>query len=301
MKFSNKIIIFFCITILLALDAQPILAARFKFSSNNLKTSVGQQIKVDFYLATEEDDINAIEAEVVFDPDYLDLKKIQDANSVVSLWVERPSLLSPGLISFSGITPGGIIAENALIFSLVFEGKNSGETNIQFDNARALINDGEASFAPLSLAVLNVVINELEGAEKEVDIMVADNTSPESFNIEIAEDKNIFDNQKFIVFATQDKGSGMAGYQVKEVKYKFWSFLYAWREVESPYLLQDQSLSSYIYVKAIDLNDNEKISVIAPKNTQSLKLLYLVYVIIILIGLVFIVWIILRRKKRAIR
>ncbi len=301
MKFSNKIIIFFCLIILFTLSMRPVLAAQFKFSSNNLKTSVGKQIKVDFYLETEDDSINAIEAEIMFDSNYLDLKKIQDANSVVSLWIEKPQLSSPGLISFSGITPGGIIADNALVFSLVFEGKNSGETNIQCNNARALINDGEASLAPLSLAGLNIVINDQEGKEREVDIMLADKTSPESFNIEIAEDKNIFDNQKFIVFATQDKGSGMASYQVKEVKYKFWSFLYSWQEADSPYLLQDQSLSSYIYVKAIDLNANKTISLIAPQNPQPLRILYLVYAIIILIVLVPILWIILRRKKRAIK
>lgn len=301
--FKTIKIVSLAIGFLLITNVYPTTAAQFKFGSQDFKTEVGKQLQVDFFLNTEKESINALEGEIVFSSDYLNLKKIQDGNSVVNFWVEKPKLSSVGKISFSGITPGGVVLENGLVFSLIFEAKKNGEASLDIDNFQALLNDGEGTKAnltvsPSKISISETTVDDMSGKYNlPVEIQIADDVAPESFNPEIAQDKNIFDGQNFIVFATQDKGSGIAEYQVKESQYKFLSFLKAWRAAESPYLLKDQALRSFVFVKAIDLNGNQKISIMAPKYPVAFKEKYLIYVIIILSLVASILWIIFRRKK----
>ncbi|OGH83817.1 MAG: hypothetical protein A2261_03705 [Candidatus Magasanikbacteria bacterium RIFOXYA2_FULL_44_8] len=104
--------------------------------------------------------------------------------------------------------------------------------------------------------------------------------APESFKPEIAQDPNIFGGKWFLAFATQDKGSGIDHYEIREdlgfriknlggIIKKFLIpksyLLNSWQEVESPYVLKDQKLKSWVYIKAIDKAGNERIEVIPQK------------------------------------
>jgi len=59
------------------------------------------------------------------------------------------------------------------------------------------------------------------------------------------------DGKYFLVFSTQDKGSGVDHYEVREGRFGGFS------EVSSPYILKYQSLDKKIFVKAIDKFGNE--------------------------------------------
>jgi len=66
------------------------------------------------------------------------------------------------------------------------------------------------------------------------------------------------------VFVAQDKGSGIHHYELQENrKQKIENR--KWEEAESPYVLKDQKLRSFIYVKAIDRVGNERIAMLPPR------------------------------------
>jgi hypothetical protein len=94
---------------------------------------------------------------------------------------------------------------------------------------------------------------------------------------EITRDSSIFDNKWFLVFATQDKGSGIDHYEILETRSNIKAILInkkiflnyfkkQWKIGESPYMLNDQKLQSYIFVKAIDKAGNERIVKLKPQN-----------------------------------
>jgi len=129
---------------------------------------------------------------------------------------------------------------------------------------------------------------------------------------EVSRDPNIFDGKWFLVFATQDKGSGIDHYEVlerRELKIQKLGFskekslhskfyiLNPWRVAESPYLLKDQELKSYIYVKAIDKAGNERVATLSPRNLLKwYEIWWLWGIIIIGIIIIYAVWRILRKK-----
>ena len=93
-----------------------------------------------------------------------------------------------------------------------------------------------------------------------------DTDPPELFTPEITSDSNVFDGRWFLVFAAQDKGSGVANYAVHESRQiKSQIATKDWNAAESPYLLNDQKLKSYIYIKAVDKAGNERFIVLPPK------------------------------------
>jgi hypothetical protein len=95
-----------------------------------------------------------------------------------------------------------------------------------------------------------------------------DSTPPEDFKPEIGKDPTIFEGKYFLSFATTDKTSGIDHFEILEADrrgFKRGTTRKAeWKRVESPYLLEDQSLQSIIKVKAVDKAGNEKISEIIP-------------------------------------
>ena len=119
-----------------------------------------------------------------------------------------------------------------------------------------------------------------------------DTEPPEEFRPEIGQDPEIFDGKYFLVFVTQDKASGIAGYFVHETTRKKDATLIDtkdWTEAESPYVLKDQKLRSYIYVKAVDKAGNERIAMVEPRYPIRWYEIWWVWVIIIII-VAYIIW-----------
>ena len=289
--------IIFAFSFLFCLQAAQ--AAELKLNAPASKIEAGQQAQVDLFLNSEAESINAIEGKITFPAELLKLKEIRDGNTIVNFWLEKPKNDSSGSIVFSGITPGGFKGENGLIFSAIFETIKSGVAALRISEVRALLNDGQGSAAALDISPLQIVISEATSSPKPVAIEVSDTLPPESFKPEIAQDQTVFNGKYFLAFATQDKGSGIARYEVRESRQKIFSFLYGWKEASIPYLLADQDLKSYIFVKAVDLAGNERMEVISPEYPLLWYENYSVYIIIILSIFVFLIlWKILRGKKQ---
>lgn len=201
---------------------------------------------VDLLLNTENESINAIEGKLIFPPN-LHLENIETANSLINLWIEFPASESAGQIIFSGITPGGYVGEKGLVLSLLFLGNRKGQGSIEIEEAKTLRNDGEGSEALLTLSHLSFPIP----VQKISRTKIKDFNAPEIFFPEIGRHNSLFDGKWFLVFTTQDKGSGIDHYEVFEGR--------QWKRARSPHLLQDQTLQSNIRVKAVDKAGNERI------------------------------------------
>ncbi|MCX6796840.1 MAG: hypothetical protein NTW06_05100, partial [Candidatus Falkowbacteria bacterium] len=73
-----------------------------------------------------------------------------------------------------------------------------------------------------------------------------------------------------------------------------------WQAAQSPYLLSDQKLRSYIYVKAIDKNNNERVAMLGPANPLLWYENFYIFSIIIIISLIIVFYsgLILWKKRR---
>ncbi|MEK7510376.1 MAG: cohesin domain-containing protein [Patescibacteria group bacterium] len=264
---QSGILIVSCFLSLLSLSVQ---AAEITIDSKNKEMKVGQRFEITAFLDTQKENINAIEGNLLYPPDLFEFKEIKDANSIINFWVEQPHQeqqtgdKQQGRIVFSGITPGGYVGKNGLIFSILFEAKKEGRGAAEIHEARALLNDGKGTEAQLSLLPFQFTISK-EAPPVTVNAVI-DNERPESFVPEVARDSTLFNNKWFLVFATQDKESGVDHYDLKETRQRFFGILSRWITAESPYLLNDQKLQSYIFVKAVDKKGNARTEKISPQN-----------------------------------
>lgn len=239
------------------------------------------QFKIGVFVETEEA-VNAIEGKINFPNGLLELKSVDDGNSIINLWLERPATDRAGEIIFSGIIPGGYKGDKGLIFSATFLVKKEGNGTFDILNARALRNDGMGAETKLQTFSSKFIVSK-KSTELQMPVSeIEDIDLPESFMPEIAKDKTLFDGKWFVVFATQDKASGIDHYEIKESRQKVFSIFQNWSQAESPYVLKDQKLKSWTYVKAVDKAGNERIIKIAPRNQLAWYESYESWTIIIL-------------------
>ena len=134
--------------------------------------------------------------------------------------------------------------------------------------------------------------------QKEVSRFRAmiDATSPEEFKPEIGKAPAVFEGKYFLSFVTQDRMSGVAHYEVAELRRTLLGGTEEkkeWKVGESPYLLEDQSLRSVIKVKAVDKAGNERIEEIVPPYKVTWKDIIPWIILVIIIGLV--IWRLIKR------
>lgn len=265
-------------------------AAIFSFDSQTDKIRLGDEFTIDLMLDTEKQEINAVEAKILFLLDILELKQISDGNSVINLWAQQPALATDpsgqvGAVSFSGIIPGGYngYLGKRKILSLFFKAKNNGISAVSVTEERALLNDGLGTAA--SVAAVNFNFSISSAASPVEMALIIDQERPENFVIHLSNDAGIFQGKWFVVFATQDKKSGINHYEIAESRKNIGTD-YAklnWRRAESPQLLSDQSLADFVYVKAVDNQGNEKVSALFPAHPKGDYKIYLFWGIILIL------------------
>ena len=228
----------------------------------------GDTFIVEIRVDAQEECINTISVNLSFPQDILEAKDFSTGNSILTLWVESPTIYQEsGLISFAGGIPGGYCGrifgdpgQSNLLGRLVFRARE-GEAKLEFLNtSQVLLNDGFGTLAKLSTkgAVVTILPEKLELPKDEwLEEIKKDAFLPEPFEIKIQQNPTIFEDKYFITFSTTDKQTGVDYYQVKEGKKD-------WKEITSPYLLEDQTLQSIIKVKAVDMAGNERIAEYRP-------------------------------------
>lgn len=260
----------------LFLVINPAWAADIFFKTFQVEPRVAQPFEVSVLVNTNNEDINALEGKIAFPSDILDVGEIKDGNSLVNFWLEKPKINSDGRIVFSGITPGGYRDAQGWIFSVIFLPKKEGNGAISLEQARVLLNDGQGTEAGLTLSpLLFSIFPAVTGSSVGLPI-VKDYTLPEAFLPQVSRDSAIFNGQWFLVFATQDKGSGIDHYEVREGYKPFMT-------VVSPYLLINQKLDKKITVRAFDRNGNQRTVTLAAPQPKKAYENYLNYAIILIV------------------
>jgi hypothetical protein len=254
----------------------------------------GEFIVVPIYLDTQFEEINAVEVYVNFS-DNLVFRDYLDGKSIITHWIEKPHFQSLDVrrpkIGFSGIVAGGISGRNLNLVDLIFEAKESGRAKIEIDeNSKVLLNDGLGTKTKLIALSQGFNILDIKG---KPELKIKDNFPPEPFKIYLAKNKEIFNGKYYITFEAKDKQSGIAYYEISEKQINF-IFLskpdiknLSFKKAESPYVLEDQSLRSYVVVKAVDKAGNERVEILYPQRILLYEdVLILIVCLMILIGLI---------------
>ena len=264
---------------------------------------VGQTLRVDITVSTEGESFNALGATLEFPSKLLEFQSIRDGGSLVNFWVDSPYLSTDDSLTFSGVTPGGYSEAQGLVVSFVFTTKAEGKIVLKLSGIEVLRNDGAGTVIPVAESTASITI--AASAPNSAVVVPIDATSPEPFSISVARDPAVFDGKWFIVFATQDKDAGIHHYEVAEQRGPLIAIdendqRLSWREVSSPYMIQDQSLKSSIYVRAIDRAGNDRVASTVPQTPLAWYEYYrfygIVVGIIVALAIVITLWRVLRKK-----
>lgn len=223
-------------------------SAEIIIKSDNDKIKKGDIYTVSVLLDTKSESVNTIEGDMSYDKDMMDVVFIDTSSSFVNLWVEKPSVFTPGRIHFSGMTPGGVAVPAGVVFDIVFKAKKIGSSPVSLSNIALYLNDGLGSKAQSNFDNFTVVVGEGDPTNSVFNLFDSDKVSPEIFTIERTRDESIFDGKYFIAFNVIDKDSGIAKTRVCEFM--------SCRDVVSPTLLSNQTPFYFIKVIAFDMNDN---------------------------------------------
>ncbi|HXF44026.1 MAG TPA: GxxExxY protein [Candidatus Paceibacterota bacterium] len=243
-------------------------AAEVSLQADLPEFGVGDEILVDVLIDTGDETLNAVQGEILFPAEILEMMGVYERDSVIITWLEKPHLVETGRIVFGGAAPGGFgnvltptgVEPNRLM-SVVFRGKKEGKAELNFGNIQAFLNDGEGTEASLTASPLVLTVSGETGKpNSSKNPILTDEEPPENFEPIIARDQAVGNDQWFLVFSTQDKESGVDHYEILERRL----FLGRWRIGESPYILKDQSLRSRIFVKAADRAGNVRVVELAP-------------------------------------
>lgn len=103
--------------------------------------------KVTLHITAQADTpINVIGATLLIPTEYVGLKEISRADSIIDLWSEEPVMKDDGTLHFSGgmIDTGGFIG-NGRVLTLVVVPKKEGVVDIGFSETKMLAHDGTGS------------------------------------------------------------------------------------------------------------------------------------------------------------
>jgi len=224
--------------------------------TNDVTVGVGEQIVIPIKLDTEGATVNTISGEVTISGDAVSINSLNEQNSVVSLWVERPEH-SADKVTFAGIIPGGFRGvlgagvnsyEPGIILNIVILGKKVGEGTLNVSITTLVEHAEKQNLIPVADKLVNIRV--VEGGESNI-VRYVDTEPPELFKPVIVSSHYVSDTGYALVFQTRDVGSGIDHYEVKVADGEF-------LRAENPYPLDKSQIHSIIYVKAIDRAGNER-------------------------------------------
>lgn len=249
--------------LLLALSAALLphsaFASRIYFETDRADFFVGDTVLVSVRVDTGGKDINTVEGTVRLDYQGNDIAitNINTAGSLFSLWPNKPLPSDDNTsVSFVGGSPGGLLADDAVLFNLALRLYAPGPLTLSPHAMGVYLHDGKGTKDKVSAQDFTITVApETDGVPVTDDLgtlLTQDKTPPAAFEPMMGRDPALFENRYFLSFFTTDAESGITHYEVQEGDGLF-------VQAESPYALQDQTLRGPIRVKAVDRAGNEKV------------------------------------------
>ncbi len=273
----------FFVIILFAFAPQSHAAELSVFASN--QPLLGETLRIALILNTKGEALNALEGVLVYPKEQLRLTDIRSGNSVVTFWVESPEDTDSG-IRFAGIVPGGYRGERGEVLLLEFDVLSESELRFQLNEARALAHDGVGT--PLSVSLAPKVLLEPHtspsGFENGLDTI-----PPEPFEVTRTASPDLFDGQEVLIFATQDKQTGVQRYEISEsLFFPYPQFLLRFVDfssIRSPHVLTQEQKEGYLFIRALDAEGNQRLVFLSPNESIMEPWHYRVLAILVLLAL----------------
>jgi len=290
-----------CTGVVLSLPVAAQAPVEFFFKTSQASLGTGESLEVEVW-AKNLRRINALGGTMQFPAGLAAAQSIRTGDSIVNFWVDGPRLSGDAVI-FAGVIPNGFAGDGGRLFSVVFEGAGAGEAVLSFENLEAFLNDGQGTAMPVSGAPLTLAVTlQPQGAAVPV---LADVIPPQPFELSVACAQEVYEGKCFVVFATQDKESGVDHYEIRERRLHGLGVLKIgvgkWYRAQSPQLLRDQQLKSRIEVRAIDAAGNRRVMSVEPMRALAWYEDIGAWLLITLGIVLFVVVVVSRIKKKIAR
>ncbi|MFH1401566.1 MAG: cohesin domain-containing protein [Parcubacteria group bacterium] len=166
-EFALKTFIFMFALMPLTIEAA---GASFYLSPNAGTFYVGNTFDVSVFVNTGDNNVNAVQAVLKFDPKKLQIASPTAGKSFISVWIAQPSYSNiEGTASFQGGIPSpGINTSSGLVSTITFRAISPGETTISFsDSSQILLDDGKGTniLTSVSRGVYRLSVPPPEGPE----------------------------------------------------------------------------------------------------------------------------------------
>ena len=237
-------------------------AAEIAIESQDSSFHQGQQFVVNVTIDTQSENINAVDLKIHL-PNFIDFIGFQDNDSLISNWVDSPTLSGDHEVTLSGISANGFsnlidpfaptTVQSTSIVKLLFVPTKSGTGYISLHDSSVYFNDGAGTEE--KVGGFNLYISADDTYLDQKISFDYDQTPPLDFTPLLKKDPTMYNGKYFIIFDTKDKESGIDHYEVKEGNND-------WKTAKSPYSLTDQTLAGTIVIRAIDKAGNTKTATI---------------------------------------
>jgi hypothetical protein len=277
-KIKKIKIIFLLSTFFFLFSAYCASAQSLSLTSAKNSYNFGDSFSVSLSIDTGGKIVNTISGAINIPADKFQILETRYGNSIISLWVERPTINSgAGAITFAGGVPGGFGGSNGPILSFSLKAKKAGSGTASLEGIKVLLNDGLGTeLKNISLKTLTLTIKEPPPAPKaeekvlpkpeeekpveEVYLPLPDTTPPESFIPLVSRNQSVADNKYFVSFFAVDKDTGISRYEIMEkpliLSYITSKFDTPFLQGESPYVLKGQWWSYKVIVRVYDQAEN---------------------------------------------
>lgn len=237
--------------------------------------SVGNVSLIKIMINTEGAEINAVEG-VISISTAKDVVDISTGGSIFNLWPRKPSL-DGNKISFTGGNVSGFYGNTLQVFTIAIKPSSLATISINFQDAISHLNDGKGTIVTTPGQSIQIPVqNSNQEFDELASLISQDNTPPSSFKIELGRDPSLYDGKYFISFFATDEGSGIERYEIIEGDRPS-------IRSGSTYVLQDQSLSSKVTVRAIDNAGNERVETFDPEIDTGMSAVKIVIIILLLL------------------
>lgn len=245
----------------------------------------GQPVVVGLFLDAEKDTISGIAGNFSFPSDLFEVEDISIQNSVVSLWLNQPSISQEKYLDgrthiiFEGIFPGGYSgvrnpfrqgAQTGMILYLKLIPKQKGYGILALDDISLNAFDSNATKLPVDSVYKRITIpalqDELSGKRsvlKEADNKVID--------ITVSRDESVNANAWYLIVSDIQQTSSIVSMYVAETDSGSPLAVSSihWRAAKNPYILFYQDRNKYVHVKIVYTNNTYTIKTLQPVENSS--------------------------------